>query len=76
MLHSPGQIGLGDFYQTDSDERLAEMKERAEAQFNNPKHTLYTHSAFNVLVDEILDVVKKEEADLVVMGTQGATGAK
>ncbi len=76
VLHSPGQIGLGDFYQTDSDERLAEMKERAETQFKNPKHKLYTHSAFNVLVDEILDMVEKEEADLVIMGTQGATGAK
>ena len=76
VLHSPGQIGLGDFYQTDSDERLAEMKERAETQFKNPKHTIYTHSAFNVLVDEILDMVEKEEADMVIMGTQGATGAK
>ena len=76
VLHSPGQIGLGDFYQTDSDERLAEMKKRAEAEFNNPKHTFYTHSAFNVLVDEILDMVEKEEADMVIMGTQGATGAK
>ncbi|MCX2720107.1 universal stress protein [Lentiprolixibacter aurantiacus] len=76
VLHSPGQIGLGDFYQTDSDERLAEMKERAEAQFNNPRHTMFTHSAFNVLVDEVLDMVEKEKADLVIMGTQGATGAK
>ncbi|MCE2611556.1 universal stress protein [Flavobacteriaceae bacterium D16] len=76
VLHSPGQIGLGDFYQLDSDEHLAEMKKRAEAQFNNPKHTLVTHSAFNVLVDEILDMVEKEDADLVIMGTQGATGAK
>ena len=76
VLHSPGQIGLGDFYQTDSDERLADMKERAEAQFKNPEHKIFTHSAFNVLVDEILDMVEKEEADLIIMGTQGATGAK
>jgi nucleotide-binding universal stress UspA family protein len=76
VLHSPGQIGLGDFYQTDSDERLAQMKARAEAQFKNPKHTIYTHSAFNILVDEILDMVEKEHADMVIMGTQGATGAK
>lgn len=76
VLHSPGQIGLGDFYQTDSDERLAEMKARAEAQFKNPKHTIYTHSAFNILVDEILDMVEREHADMVIMGTQGATGAK
>ncbi len=76
ILHSPGQIGLGDFYQTDSDEHLAEMKKRVESEFNNPRHTVYTHSAFNILVDEVLDMVAKEEADLIVMGTQGATGAK
>ena len=34
------------------------------------------HSAFNILVDEILEIVENEEANLVVMGTQGATGAK
>lgn len=76
VLHSPGQIGLGDFYQTDSDERLGEMKKRAEQEFKNPNHTLITHSAFNILVDEILDMVEKEGADMVIMGTQGATGAK
>ena len=76
ILHSPGQIGLGDFYQTDSDEHLAEIKRRAEEEFKNPKHTYITHSAFNILVDELLDMVEKEEADMIVMGTQGATGAK
>ena len=76
ILHSPGQIGLGDFYQTDSDEHLSEMKKRVESEFKNPKHKVLTHSAFNILVDEVLDMVKKEEADLIVMGTQGATGAK
>ncbi|MBT8178681.1 MAG: universal stress protein [Eudoraea sp.] len=76
ILHSPGQIGLGDFYQTDSDEHLSEMKKRAETEFKNAKHTYITHSAFNILVDEVLDMVKKEKADLIIMGTQGATGAK
>lgn len=76
ILHSPGQIGLGDFYQTDSDERLNEMKMRAEAEFKNSKHTYVTHSAFNILVDELLDMVEKEGVDMIIMGTQGATGAK
>ncbi len=76
VLHSPGQIGLGDFYQADSEEKLEEMKKRAEEEFNNPKHTIITHSAFNILVDEVWDTAVNEGADLVVMGTQGATGAK
>ena len=34
------------------------------------------HSAFNTLVEEIVETSKNENADMVIMGTQGATGAK
>jgi nucleotide-binding universal stress UspA family protein len=34
------------------------------------------HSAFNTLVDEIVETSENENADMVIMGTQGATGAK
>ncbi|RKN81733.1 universal stress protein [Ulvibacterium marinum] len=76
MLHSPGQIGLGDLYQTDTMVQLEELKDRIHREFKNPKHTFFLHSAFNTLVDEILDTIENEKADLVIMGTQGATGAK
>lgn len=76
ILHSPGQIGLGDIYQSVSAEELEALKKQLEKEFNNPKHKIYTHSAFNILVDEIVQIAKAEEADLIIMGTQGATGAK
>ncbi|MBT8284379.1 MAG: universal stress protein [Flavobacteriaceae bacterium] len=76
ILHSPGQIGLGDVYQSFSMEHLDELKKKLERRFKNPKHSFVTHSVFNLLVDEIIDLAKKEEVDMVVMGTQGATGAK
>ncbi len=76
VLHSPGQIGLGDMYQSLSMEQLDELKEQLERHFPNPRHTLITHSAFNTVVDEVVAVVDREGADLVIMGTQGATGAK
>ncbi|MEY8019808.1 universal stress protein [Muriicola sp. E247] len=76
ILHSPGQIGLGDVYQSFSMEHLDELKKKLERRFKNPKHSFITHSVFNLLVDEIIDLAKKEEVDMVVMGTQGATGAK
>ncbi|WP_299535909.1 universal stress protein [Ulvibacterium sp.] len=76
MLHSPGQIGLGDLYQTDTVAQLEELRHRITKEFKNPKHTFFLHSAFNTLVDEISDTIEKEKADLVIMGTQGATGAK
>jgi len=76
VIHSPGQIGLGDMYHENSLSQLEELKTKIEHEFKNPKHIFVPHSAFNILVEEVLDMVEKENADLVIMGTQGATGAK
>lgn len=76
VLHSPGQIGLGDIYQSESVEQLEELQKQLQEKFANPKHSIMTHSAFNILVDEVITMTENEEADLVVMGTQGASGAK
>ena len=51
---------------------LAAVKE----QFGNPKHIYETVSAFNVLTDEINELIEKKSIDLIIMGTQGASGAK
>lgn len=76
VLHSPGQIGLGDVYLEDSLAQLNKLLETIEKEFNNSKHVFMPHASFNLLVDEITEIIKKEKIDLVVMGTQGATGAK
>jgi len=76
VLHSPGQIGLGDIYQENSLTELKDLKKQIISEFNNKKHTFMVHSAFNTLVDEIVDTARNENADMVIMGTQGATGAK
>jgi nucleotide-binding universal stress UspA family protein len=76
VLHSPGQIGLGDIYQEDSLAKLEKLKAKIAEQFKNPKHTFMLHAAFNTLVDEISKTIVSEKADIVIMGTQGATGAK
>ena len=76
LLHSPGLIGLGDPYQVSALERLGTLRERLEHDFKNPKHRFMPHAAFNTLVNEIVETVERERIDLVIMGTQGATGAK
>lgn len=76
LLHSPGQIGLGDIYQSESINQLEELQKKLQKEFKNPKHTIITHSAFNILVDEVASMVANENADMIIMGTQGATGAK
>ena len=75
-MHSPGQLGLGDIYRTDSEKRLEELKAKIVDNFSNPKHHFITYSAFSVLMEAIDELVESQELDLIVMGTQGATGAK
>ncbi|MEN8789895.1 MAG: universal stress protein [Flavobacteriaceae bacterium] len=42
----------------------------------NPKHRFKMVSAFNLLTDEINNLAAEKELDMVVMGTQGASGAR
>jgi nucleotide-binding universal stress UspA family protein len=39
----------------------------------NPKHTYKPVSSFGLLVDEVNDLINKENADVAVMGTRGKT---
>lgn len=76
LLHSPSQFGLGDTYRNNAKENLKKVQERIEKLFKNSEHHFMAHTAFNTLVGEILETVEKEQIDLIVMGTQGATGAE
>ena len=76
LLHSPGQIGLGDVHLVSAMEDLEQLQQQLEKEFNNPKHHFIRHAAFNTLINEIVETVDREKIDLVIMGTQGATGAK
>ncbi|CAG2533720.1 Nucleotide-binding universal stress protein [Maribacter dokdonensis] len=76
LMGSPAQIGLGDIVQQNSQNNLEALKNTLEKEFNNPLHTFITHSALNVLSSEITRTVEAEKIDIIVMGTQGASGAK
>lgn len=76
LLHSPGQLGLGDIYKTESETRLDELKEKLISNYENPNHQFVAHSAFSILMEAIDELVESKGIDLIVMGTQGATGAK
>ncbi|WP_430425009.1 universal stress protein [Maribacter litoralis] len=76
LMGSPAQIGLGDIVQQNSQDNLKNLKEKLLKEFDNPLHTFITHSALNVLSSEVSRTVEAEDIDIVVMGTQGATGAK
>ncbi|MBR9853308.1 MAG: universal stress protein [Algicola sp.] len=75
-LGSPGQLGLPDTEKYKAEEALESIRKKIKNQFNIPTHTYVIHAAFNSLADEVASISSKENIDFVVMGTQGATGAK
>jgi nucleotide-binding universal stress UspA family protein len=52
------------------------LEKKLRKEYPNPKHTFVKITTFNLLVSEIVACVKEYKIDLIVMGTQGATGAK
>lgn len=76
LMGSPAQIGLGDIVQENSMTNLKNLKKELEERFENPLHSFITRSALNVLSSEVTRTVEAEQIDVVIMGTQGATGAK
>lgn len=76
LVGSPGLIGLGDIMQETSMTQLEKLKSRLEKKYHNPDYNFIVHTAFNTLVNEVMETVESEDIHLVVMGTKGATGAE
>ncbi|MDR9457434.1 MAG: universal stress protein [Salegentibacter sp.] len=76
ILYSTTQPGLEEIYRENSVKGLQKVKKRITSKDKNPKHHFELISAFNLLIEEIKEQVKEKNIDLVVMGTQGATGAQ
>jgi len=67
-------VRIEDAMRLTSEKALEKSINRIRNEFKNPKHCFKTISSFNLLTDEIKDVVDSYEIDLIVMGTKGASG--
>src|SRR5690606_19252618 len=77
VLVHPAQFGLGDSVRDASLESLNKLTKRIKKEFKeNPNHQFVTVARFDSLVSGIKELVSERHIDLIVMGTQGATGAK
>lgn len=77
VLVNPAQFGLGDRVREASLESLNKLTKRIKKEFKeNPNHQFVTVARFDSLVPGIKELVSERHIDLIVMGTQGATGAK
>lgn len=59
-----------------SEDGFIKLLENLELHHDNPKHSYHTISSNNLLSEAIGQTIKKNDIELVVMGTQGATRAK
>lgn len=76
LVYSATQPTLTEIYHNKSMQGLERVLRRIKRNFKNDRHTFRKISSFNLLSDEIKELVSKKEIDLVVMGTKGATGAE
>lgn len=76
MLGGPSFSAIPDAGVEASLKGLEKTLKDIKKQHPNSKHTFETLSAFNILTDEINEAVDSKGIDLIIMGTQGATGAK
>ena len=57
-------------------EKIKELRDNLSAEFKNSKHRLKWVVDFNLLISKIRGLIKEKNIDSIIMGTQGATGAK
>lgn len=75
-LMSAGNSSIYDSIVTKSKLGLKELVNELDAQYQNDNHSFETVFDYDALTDAIKQVVTSKKIDLVVMGTNGVTGAK
>lgn len=76
LVETPMFYDLEDVARMKSENGLIETEEKIQKEFKNSKHSFKKISVFNMLVNEIKELIKINNIDFIVMGTKGATGAK
>lgn len=56
-----------------SEQSFVKLLEMLELHYDNPKHSYYTISTLDVLLEAMKKTIAKKDIELVIMGTKGAT---
>jgi nucleotide-binding universal stress UspA family protein len=76
MADSYSALELQRVTKENAERDMDEVEKTIRSEFNNKNHHFIKLVTFNLLIHEIQDLVDNEGIDLIVMGTQGATGAQ
>ncbi|MBQ4820945.1 universal stress protein [Aquimarina sp. MMG016] len=74
MVPEPGEK-IFDEAKAKSEEGLGKILERLSFRDEYPGHKFFMISQFNSILEAIKDVVEKQDIDMIIMGTKGATNA-
>ncbi|SDQ24178.1 universal stress protein [Flagellimonas zhangzhouensis] len=67
-------VSIVDAVRETSERGLQKTVQRIKTKYGNPNHRFETISSFNLLVEEVKDVVETFGIHLVITGTKGASG--
>lgn len=79
VLGDQGEKRLGSIYQSmeeESQRQMADILSYLKEHHHNPRHEFKTLIKPGDLIGEVRERIKKHPVDMIVMGTQGATGAE
>ncbi|MAP80812.1 MAG: hypothetical protein CL526_06955 [Aequorivita sp.] len=75
VLHSKPGSSVYESVLRDNKEQLATMVTFCESYSKNENHTFIPKIDFDDIVSAVKQIINKENIDLIIMGTKGATGA-
>ena len=67
-------VSIVDAVRNASEQGLTKTVDRIKSKYGNTNHSFETISSFNLLVEEVKDIVDAFEINLVITGTKGASG--
>ncbi len=73
MVYS--NLSLDEIYRLNVNKSLSQVVNRVKKDFPETRHSFKKMACFSLLQDEIKNQCKKKNLDLIIMGTQGASGA-
>ncbi len=74
MPSSNSSNRLEEISRVNSEKGLQKVVHKARKLSNNPLHSFDCISSFNLLVEEVNQVIEERDIDLIVTGTKGASG--
>lgn len=76
MYDSYSALSMQKVAEEETKKKLQKLEKKLSKEFSIKHHSFTCIASFNLLITEMKELIDEKEIDFVVMGTQGATGAK